>query len=689
MTTDINYSLRRRWQPMLLVLIVLIAFFQACLNSLQDTAAAQTGSLMPPLLPRSLTANSTLMQDGLHLYQARFNSEQGYGELLAFEANPASGKLGEAAWEAGERIPAADNRNIVTWNPDQNRGRRFLWDQLTSQQQAYLNIDPAGHPDARGEWRLQYLRGERSREQAESGPFRDRASLLGAIVNSAPVFAGDQDYGYAGTAADPEDTYQGFLDQKAQRDGMIYVGANDGMLHGFDTDGKERFAFVPDAVYSRLAALTAPDYVHQYYVDGPPAVADALINGGWRTVLVGALGAGGKSIYAIDVTYPDNLNEQSILWEFTHAELGHVLGQPSIVPLNSGEWGVIVGNGYEGESGSAQLFVIRLRDGTLIRRIDTGVNGINGLAPAAVYDAGFDRRVDRAYAGDLQGNLWSFDLASAQPSDWRVRYKPKPLYVAEDATGKAQPITTAPRIARTTDGYTMIFFGTGRFLHADDLIVNPDDPINSLYAIKDMGDTFTGRSQLTQHRISHQQTLSDHAVRVVRQSSERRSHGWYLDLIYDGIQTGERVVIPPTLRGRRILFTTLIPPSHPDHPDGGGFLMELAAESGNPLPKPVFDLDQDGTFDLVPGSAPDADGNVSMAPPAGIGTVGGGFPAAPAFIETSNAARPEDCQGEDCPCPPGQRHCTIININTGSDQIFQFTERDSLDGHRQWWRQVR
>jgi len=638
----------------------------------------------------SAATNSTTLQQDSMIFTSQFITNDWSGRLQGRSLNPGAfygpafpddmdwSKLPEnfvfnplqyhqtILWEASNTVRGRppEQRNIVTWNPDagvSGSGVHFDFPELSALQQSSL----AGAGGS-AEQRLAYLRGDQSNEQQNGGNFRNRESLLGDIINSSPVFVGDQDYGYAQSGAD-DGTYQAFLLTKEDRAPMIYVGANAGMLHGFDAlTGAERFAFVPNGVFPKLASLTDPNYIHQYYVDATPAVADAMIGNEWRTVAVGALGAGGKSIYALDVTHPNNLGPQSVLWEFSHPELGYVLGQPNVVRLNDGSWAVVVGNGYLSESGKAQLFIIDLEDGTLIRIIDTWAGFENGLSATTPYDAGFNNVVDRIYAGDLQGNLWAFDLSSSLAANWGPRYAgvdPIPLFRARDSNAIPQPITAAPRVARTANGFAMIFFGTGQYFQTNHHTINDGDPVNSFYAIKDLGEAMdpgTGRDQLTRNIISYQTSAFGRQLRVVRQEGNTQPGGWYLDLIVGDNVTGERVTFQPSLRDGTVLFTTLIPfVDDPCQLGAGGFLMELDALTGNPLKQANWDLDLSGEPTLID------DGSGNMTRPSGM-DFGTNAPPAPGITVNVSPNRRVTLISEDL-------ISSFINVPRG----------------RAWWRQAR
>ena len=132
---------------------------------------------------------------------------------------------------------------------------------------------------------------------------------------------------------------------RGSRDRMVYAGANDGMLHGFDAEtGAERLGFIPSAVFQRTCrAHQDQNYSHHYYVDGSPTMGDAFFNGDWHTVIAGGLNKGGQGIYALDVTDPSTFNARAnaghiVLWEFTDARRcrpGRRIWLPTASPRSS------------------------------------------------------------------------------------------------------------------------------------------------------------------------------------------------------------------------------------------------------------------------------------------------------------------------------------------------------------------
>ena len=406
----------------------------------------------------------------------------------------------------------------------------------------------------------------------------------------------------------------------------LYVPANDGILHAFDSEtGEELFGYIPSELllpsnsnsYARLSELMKPDYTHRYFMDGTPRVQDAYIDKDgsgdkeWRTVLLGTMGKGGKTVFALDITDPESFSPaDDVLWEFQHTNLGYGVTDPQISLLQNGTWVAIFGNGYNGASGQSSLFVVNLETGALIEELQTGVgsaSNVNGLASATVTSfPETDAFTRYAYGGDLLGNLWRFDLTGANTSSWDTTK----VFTTEGPAGSAQPITVAPRIARNPNNKDEIVaaFGTGSFLRNGD---EGDYEIQTLYAIKDDLTAFgLERADLLQQTITEQEDIvvakdsgngtNSFTVRKTSSNLLTNEDGWYLDLAYNSIKEGERVIsratFPFGVNPDRVRFTTVIPDSDPCGSGRTGFIMDLKLTSGAPSETPVFDLNSDGTF---------------------------------------------------------------------------------------------
>lgn len=571
----------------------------------------------------SASVNSGTINEETRIYQAIFTTGDWSGDLVAYPIDQKTGDIKAKEWSAAEEVPEHDKRVIFTANTD-GSAQPFNWNDLDATRRTQLQ----GADDTETKARIAYLRGDRSKEKRNSGPYRDRnpATVLGDFVSSSPVFVGKPRAPYRDSLETPG--YSSFREDQDARKKVIYAGSNDGMLHAFDaSDGKELWAFIPGAVFGNLHELTKQSYSHRYFVDGPALAADAYMASAWKTVLIGGLNNGGQGIYALDVTDPTASTEadaaKKLMWEFTDADdadLGYTYSRPTITRMRNGKWVAIFGNGYNNTmpdsatsaSGNAVLYIVDLATGTLTRKIDTGVGMSadpkgtgrpNGLSTPAVIDFDDDSVADYVYAGDLFGNMWKFDLRSATPSSWDVAYKSGstnlPLFVAKDSADRSQPITSRPQVGFGPRGEgTIVVFGTGKFLESGDRVPGNITP-QSFYGIWDKAsgastDIVAARSALTQQKIE----FEDEKVRVTSDNELGTNRGWYLDFISPGnVERGEMQVTNSVLRNKRVIFTTLIPSENPCDYGGTSWIMELDYVSGARLAKTPFDVNGDGKID--------------------------------------------------------------------------------------------
>lgn len=623
--------------------------------------------------------NTATLTGSSSVYLAQFNSSSNKwsGDLLAFALNPVTGSVASTtSWTAASVLNGLPNpaatRKILTING--GTGVPFQWANLDAAQKADLKTNPDGSPgsDAIGQARLNFLRGDGSNEIGNGGTysFRNRSSLLGDIVHSDPVFVGKPQLNWPSIGPFPStigtNTYADFKSGSAKnRTQVVYVGSNDGMLHGFrSTDGAEVIAYIPKSVFSSTSAssglhyLSDPTYTHRFYVDAPPVVSDVYIdkadgvdsdgdgnNKDWHTVLVGGERGGGRGVFALDITDPSQFSEANaaslVLWEFSSSDdpdMGFTFSTPTIAMMNNGRWAAIMGNGYnQSGDGKAKLFVLFL-DGGLdgvwtngsggtpvdYVEITTGVGSIvasdclngssdcNGLSTPQVIDINGDFVADRVYAGDVKGNLWVFDLGSNNPSQWAVAYKqgatPKPLFMASYGS-KSQPITSKPILVRhpsvkTTGGNqpnVMVYFGTGQYLANGDLT---STDVQSFYGVWDHGSHSLTPSDLVEQTflagpfvdgdgndITNQiRVLTDNPVNY----SGGGDDGWVINLT---LETGERVVVDPDVRGDLVFFNTWIPESAACSAGGHGFLMSVKQTNGGAPLTAAFDLNGDNIID--------------------------------------------------------------------------------------------
>ena len=462
--------------------------FTDILEHSQPAASVATSS------PRYV-ANSTLV------YEASYKSEDWTGDLKAFHLRADATYVGaRPVWAASEHIPAPPARNVFIGKRDADgvaEGVEFTTAGLEADMETRLlgtlDSDVYDIDDL-----VDYLRGEQSMEQGgascttlASCPYRQRDSKIGDILNSTPAVVGVGSFGYGSilrdVASNEAESYPAFVESKEVVYGpnsehpVIYVGANDGMLHAIDGregigGGEELFAYVPDGVLDSLHELARPGYIHRYYVDGSPTVSDAYL-GSWKTILAGSLGAGGRGVYVLDITDPRDFAAEDALWEFSSrddVDMGQFVGRPYIGRAESG-WVAVFGNGYNSASQRAVLYIRDLATGSEIAKFDTGVGcattedgcttGPNGLATAVLVDNDGNGAGDTVYAGDYLGNLWRFEYSAGA---WRIGNDGLPLFKATDPEGKPQSLTSGVYTVANPLGGTIVIFGSGRYLNADD-----------------------------------------------------------------------------------------------------------------------------------------------------------------------------------------------------------------------------
>ncbi|MDZ4398520.1 pilus assembly protein [Hydrogenophaga sp.] len=564
----------------------------------------------------NVIANSTSLSTNSLVYQGSFNATNWSGDLAAY-AVTASGVSPNPQWRAADSIPGHASRRIVYRSRFDNQSRYFTETGIAANT---TDRDTFGNNNTERNAMVRYLRGERTLEIQNGGTLRNRApgTVLGDISHSSPAYVSDN--------------------------GTVFIGANDGMLHAFNAStGVERFAYIPSSAMpaantasSGIRALSQVIYndQHQYFVDGDITVSNRnQLNN--KNYLVGTLGRGGKGLFTLDVTNPDSFSPAEALWESAGADpdMGHVLGRPVIARMENGAWAVIVGNGYNSRATAsnsrAVLFIYELATGNLIRKIDTGVAGDNGLATPGVYDSDNNGRIDTIYSGDLQGNVWKFDLSSVTPASWNVALGGQPMFKAVDAGNKAQPITGPISVSRNsvpTDpnaGRTFIHFGTGSYFRTTD--PNDDSP-QTLYGLIDRGTVIENQTsptnKLVQREVEFTGVFGGANVRVFTKAAANDmagKDGFYMNLP----GKGERVVTAAAvynLNGPVLLFSSIVPVFDECSPGGSGFLNAIDPFTGGRITRPFFDINRNGDYldDVLGGVADRFIGSIDL----GLGNPG-------------------------------------------------------------------
>ena len=588
----------------------------------------------------SAATNSTSLSANSYVYQARFNSGDWSGQLLAKEISTAGIINVVPTWDAAVQLAAktATSRAILTYGRDTSDGIPFRWSNIAGLTDTMamdaLNADYLGVADSNGSFRVDFLRGGTG--SGTSIAFRsDRNGKLGDVIHSTPYYVGVPSAGY--NDADMAG-YLDFTTAQASRTPIIYSGANDGMMHGFNAStGEEVLAYIPRGVFSNLSRLTALGYgstvPHQYYVDGSPAVADAYVNSNWKTVLAGGLNAGGQGVYALDITNPGSFSEANaaniVLWEFTDeddADLGYTYFEPAknlltnqsaqIAKMANGKWAVIIGNGYNNSdadgyasaTGHAYLYILYIEQGTDgvwtpttdYIKIDTGKGSTatpNGLATPTPIDKDGDGDIDTIYAGDLEGNLWKFDVSSSNPGSWGLALTAsKPLFTAKDSSNNRQPITSAPLVTTHPFGGFLVSFGTGKYIELAD---SASTATQSVYGIWDEDAHINSRSSLQEQTVTlvvispppppgsiQYRYNSDNTVNYPTKK------GWFVDLP----ETGERIDVNPVIRDGRFVYVSRTPTTVACESGGKSWVMEFDYLTGGRLDLSPFDVNNDGVI---------------------------------------------------------------------------------------------
>ena len=461
-----------------------------------------------------------------------------------------------------------------------------------------------------------YLRGDHSNEQANSGVYRNRTHLLGDIVDSVATPVGPPNQPYYDST---NPGYSSFVSTYLNRKTVVYVGANDGMMHAFDgtipsgsttcsSCGSELFAYIPSFLYGTsstasttgLASLGNPSFTHHYFVDATPLSFDVdfyntttspSTTHDWHTLLIGGLGKGGTGFYAIDVTDPSTWTSESavagkVLWEFTNTNMGYSFGAPHVVKTKKYGWVVIFSSGYNNADGQAHFFIVDPKTGTLLQDIATTTGSTSAplnVAQFALYIPDkTDFTADALYAGDLQGNVWRVDLTNLNSSN---QYKaPMLLATLANASGTAQPVTTMPLIEtdqQLSKRYLVI--GTGQLLSSNDLT---SSSVQSIYVIYDgtsaAGGFYTSSTLPTgfSFPIARANLTNDTSSLLTGVgSSPPNSLGYYVDLGVVSNVAG-RVDVNPTVYDGVWAFAVNIPNGQVCSPGGTNYVVSANLSNG-------------------------------------------------------------------------------------------------------------
>ncbi|MGF6287110.1 pilus assembly protein [Pseudomonas silensiensis] len=551
-------------------------------------------------------ASGTTLASGTSYFQTSYDPKDWRGTIKSYGFT-STGTVNTASvlWTTDTTIvPGATAPTYQSWNTLTNAAVTLAYASFSPAQQTSLNQGlPTG---ITGSDLVEWSKG------TNKAGLKVRSVLLGDIINSPLALASPTDKTASDLSGDT--TYSTYLATKAaSMNASLVVNANDGFVNVINvSNGTRRYAFMPSSVLPSLRYIADPTYIngvsHKFLVDGQVGVFDAQLNSAWKTLALGGTGAGGRTFYALQLFDASAGNVTKALWEISAPatantanvfnDLGYAYARPEVARLADGRWAAFISNGYGSNSGVAALYVVDIRDGTLIKKIVVdGAETTNGLSSVKLR-VNSQNVVQAAYGGDLKGRLWKFDLSATAPESWDLAFSRKPLFTT--AGGVTQPITAQPLLADNSLGGKEVFFGTGKFNETADK-TNKD--LQAFYAV---WDAEGGSGQITTSSLQAQSVtgvFSGSSGQFITTSQNDVTYpaekGWYLPLVYNNVLTGERVINQASLVAGRIVFTTAsVDTTDPCASFGTGKLVELDAFSGKMLNYAVLDSNGDGLVDI-------------------------------------------------------------------------------------------
>lgn len=488
-------------------------------------------------------------------------------------------------WEAGAELKSRvlahthNNRNIYTFmSSEATKKQEFkdanpvkdyladLWDEDAAETADLIN----------------YIRGDTT---YDGDKYRNRNGwLLGDIIYSTPISVGTPRAWLFGSDADhPERaSYSAFQSTNDSRETIIYVGANDGMLHAFDNDdGSEEWAFIPENLQGKLPKLTE-DECHQYFVDLTPVAADVWDGSKWLTILIGGTRLGGQEYFALDVTDPEP-SHFTALWDKIpfNGKMASTVPAIGKVRANNGNvdnWAVIVTSGYHEGFDTGEIAALDVATGNKLNiwKIggiwDDDRNAQNKsvgspyytLSSPAVLDSDMDGYLDLIYAGDTEGTLWKYYYNYEDEGWHRVE-----LFNATDSSGNPQAITARPSLAYSNNGkYLRIYFGTGKYMEESDKANSTQNGFYCLieerqYPGNDNDGHFTGTAEIHKWNLGNITSIVYEDDFYHTDNTDVRTdalaNGWYFYLDHQAGNPSERVLSRALIAAKYVFFTSFAP----------------------------------------------------------------------------------------------------------------------------------
>jgi type IV pilus assembly protein PilY1 len=670
-----------------------------------------------------VAASTRLLTDDSLIFQASFDAQGWLGNIVANQID-ATGLISTTpTWEAKNTLAQFNQAKRPVYTHNGKKGILYNWpakfrdpnnEELSEMQINTVLKNVSSKKNFYGKNFIKYIKGHRNNEIQNNGIFRDREHILADIIYSGPLYIGAPNRQYT------DASYLSFKQANSARTPMLAVGSNDGMLHILNaTNGQELLAYVPgyEPMWDNLVSYSSPNYEHKFMVDGTPIADDYYSDkhNSWRTILTGSLGRGGQAIYGLNITNATFPNTESdakdnVLFEFSDKDdpdLGYIIGSPQVLKMSNEKWAVVIGNGINNqsnryssgetdtsisESGQAALFILffdKVYDGKWeldkdYIKILVGNGNQNGLSEPFAADIDKDGVADYIYAGDLNGEVWRFDVRDDDPKNWKNNVHK--LYSTSDNPGSGlQPIIQAPVVGPHPEGIdkgVMVYFGTGKYLEESDAS-QENKYTQAIYGIWDkLNSSYTsGTSGLLEQKIIAQsgklRSVSDNKI-------DWSIHkGWVLSLETPTTQTdgttsyqnlGEIITARPILRNGKIILVTTVPPNVNENEcsitNAQSWIMEVSSKNGGRLNYAVFDANGDGQFNSGDYINYTNNGETISIPHAGIKSDSGESHAPPLVLTTP------DGTGE-------------VKISSGSNGVSNESENPGPQSQgRQSWQEV-
>lgn len=374
-----------------------------------------------------------------------------------------------------------------------------------------------------------------------------RGWRLGDIVHSTPVVVGAPSNFFA------TPSYQAFYNTYKDRTRLVYVGANDGMVHAFDAEnGDEAWAFVPQFALPDFSAMADSGYCHTYTCDQTVTVKDIQVGGVWRTILLGGGSQGGHDVFCLDITEPLS---PDVMWQTSLPNACDFASMVEAVNIGGREV-ALVGSGLDEAFGEAWLYAIDLETGAVVSDLLLSqIKLRNRATEPAVVDYDLDGEIDLVYIGDLAGNMWRMKTnGTANMSSWSV---------TRFYTGY-EPITAPPAAAFGPGGAVYVYFGTGAYLTEDDMMTADPQYFICLF------DKHNGAE-------NDLKDLENQTTSIGDVSSE---DGWYIELVQ---KEGERIKGKAAVIAENVIFTSFAPTLEACAAGGESWLYKMAYDDGGLL----------------------------------------------------------------------------------------------------------